>query len=55
MSPMTMAGVSLLSVAPLLAATAGGGWLLGRVPQAHLKRAVFGFLFLMGLKYMLFL
>lgn len=46
--------VSLLGVVPLLLATVAGGWFLGRVPRELLKRAVFGFLFLMGFKYALF-
>lgn len=46
--------VACLSIVPLLLATVAGGWILGRVPQGSLRRAVFGFLFLMGLKYALF-
>ncbi len=50
-----LVAVTLLSVIPLLLATLGGGWLLGRVSHDRMRKAVFGFLFLMGIKHAVFL
>jgi len=44
--------ISLMSIVPMLLATLGGGWFLGRIPDDTLRRAVFGFLFIMGIKYL---
>lgn len=46
--------VSLVGALPMLLATMVGGWLLCRVRQDALKKTVFGFLFVMGLKYLIF-
>jgi len=46
--------VSLLTIVPLLLATWLGSALMKRVPQDKLKLAIFAFLFIMGVKYLLF-